>query len=45
VERRILVATLRDRSLSPLANTMVRHLFEASREIEAQWSSVEDAVS
>ncbi len=39
VERKILVATPRDRSLSPLTNTLVRHLFDVSREIEALWKN------
>ncbi len=44
VERNILVATPRDRSLSPLTNALVRHLFEVSREIERTWESTEGAM-
>ena len=39
VERNILVATPRDRSLSPLTNSLVRHLLDISREIEQSWQN------
>lgn len=44
VERNILVATPRDRSLSPLTNVLVRQLFEVSREIERLWELDDEAV-
>ena len=43
VERNILVATPRDRSLSPLTNSLVRHLLDVSRDIEQGWKSREPA--
>lgn len=44
VERKILVATPRDRSLSPLTNALVRHLFDVSREIERNWTLAEGSL-
>ncbi len=39
VERQILVATPRDRSLSPLTNALVRHLLDVSQTIEKSWEN------
>jgi DNA-binding transcriptional LysR family regulator len=39
VARQILVATPRDRSLSPLTNSLVRHLLDVSQSIERGWES------